>query len=124
MMSLPVLVPCSIQGVPISGPMFLPWRSLSRGSHDVTSCLAAWSHAPSVGVSVSGPMFLLGRSLSGGGLYPWGSLSGRTPPRTAVKSGRYASYWNAFLYFSLVSDEQNKGDKIPQKIFKCPHISM
>ena len=32
-----------------------------RGSlYDVTSCLAAWYHVPSMGVSVSGPMFLLG----------------------------------------------------------------
>ena len=36
-------------------------------------------------------------SLSGGYLCPGGGLCpGRPPPRT-VKSGRYASYWNAFL---------------------------
>ena len=35
-------------------------------------------------------------SLSGG-LCPGGSLLGR-PPLRRVMSGRYASYWNAFLY--------------------------
>ena len=91
----------------------------------------------SLPVSLPGPMLLLWGSLSlvpcsfweglclGEGSLSMGvSVREKPPPRTAVKSGRYASYWNAFLYFSLVSDEQNKGDKIPQKIFKCPHISM
>ena len=72
MMSLPVWLP---------GPMFL------------------------LGVYVSGPMFFRG-SLSSGMSLCVGFLSGRgvgktpwtgTPSRT-VKRGRYASYWNAFLF--------------------------
>ena len=53
------------------------------------------------------------RSLCPGGLCPWGgSLSGglcpggsvtKTPPRT-VMSGRYTSYWNAFLFLEGILD--------------------
>ena len=60
-----------------------------RGSlYDVTSCLGAWSHVPSVGeVSVPGPMFLFGGLCVGvsvqGGFCSAGSMSGslsETPP--------------------------------------------
>ena len=51
--------------------------------YDVTVRLAAWSQ------SVSGPMF-----------HPGGQ---KPPTPWTVKSGRYASYWNAFLlYFQTV----------------------
>ena len=78
-----------------------------RGSlYDVTSCLVAWSHVPS-GVSVSGPMFLPG-DLCPEGTLSEGSVRGlcsgslvRETTQTETphmgKSGRYTSYWNAFL---------------------------
>ena len=81
--SLPVFLPPANEvcegnvftGVCLStGGMGLGEGSLSRGS--------LWP-----GVSVQGP----------GGLCPGHSLSER-PPSHTVKSGRYASYWNAFLY--------------------------
>ena len=63
--------------------------------YDITCCLAVWSHVrsgeslpPSMGVYV-------GRGLS------LVSLSWR-PPYT-VKSGRYASYLNAFLYTTYIT---------------------
>ena len=80
--------------------------STAGSLYDFTSCLAAWS------------MFLLtGRSLC---LVPYsfcgegGSVQGSLPDRVApghrppctVKSGRYASYWNAFLFSCVkVHDE-------------------
>ena len=76
------LVPCSFKGVSVSGSMFLP-----RGV-----CL--WSHVHSKGVSVSGPMFPRGVSLTSLHIPP----GQRPSPLGSVKSGRYASYWNAFLF--------------------------
>ena len=76
-------------------------------------------HIPSGGCSVPGPMFLLGVSVQGAyvlgvsvqgvsvqvGLRPGGVLVQRVSlrdlpdrPLCTVKSGRYASYWNAFLF--------------------------
>ena len=64
-----------------------------RGSlYDVTSCLVAWPHVPSRGS--------LSRGDSAGGVSVQGVLSGRPPrqrPPHMGKSGRYTSYWNAFL---------------------------
>ena len=51
--------------------------------YDVTSCLAAWSHVPSRGY------------LS---LDPPGQRWTETPLSRTIKSGRYTSYWNAFLF--------------------------
>ena len=56
-----------------------------RGLYDVTSFLAAWSHVPSRGVCLWSHV-------------PFrGGLPDRDPPPCTVKSGQYASYWNAFL---------------------------
>ena len=69
-----------LPGVSVSGPMFLPGGSL-----------------------VSGPMFLLGGLCPGRGLpdrdpLPWTETPLDTDsPTCTVKSGRYGSYWNAFL---------------------------
>ena len=99
---------------------------------DVTSCLSAWSHVPlgglcqggsasrgtsvhlvSVWGSLSRAVSLQLVSVQGGVSVQWGSLfsgglclkvsvqEGQRDPLT-VKSRRYASYWNAFL-FLLVS---------------------
>ena len=68
-------------------------RCLSTGAggclYDVTSCLAGGSLYVTSCLARGG-------SLSGG-VCPGGrgSLSGRSP--YTIKSGRYASYWNAFL---------------------------
>ena len=94
--------------------------STGRGSlYDVTSSLTAWSHVPSRGslflvprsfqggsvsgpmfiprgVSVSGPMFPRGVSLTS--LHRDPSPGQRPSPLGSVKSGWYASYWNAFLF--------------------------
>ena len=69
---------------------FCPWGSL----YAVTSCLAAWSHAPSRGVSVPGPMFLQG-SLSRGCLCP---PQDRDLHSHTVRSGLYPSHWSVFLF--------------------------
>ena len=59
-------------------------------------------------------------SVHRGGLCPGGSLSGRLPrqrlPHT-VKSGRYASYWNAFLF---VLKFENKIWQISWRCFCAP----
>ena len=79
--------------------------STAGGSlYDVTFCLAAWSHVPSGGVS------LTETSLDRDPLDNDQPPGQRTPPDRApppqtetpctVKSGRYASYWNAFLLFT------------------------
>ena len=67
--------------------------------YDVTSCLGARSHVPS-GDSLS----LVPCCFRGGGQRPLPRTEPPPPPpdldrdpRT-VKSGRYASYWNAFLF--------------------------
>ena len=96
------LEPCSFQGVSVQGSL-CPGESLSR-----VLC---------PGFSVQG---ISVRGLCPGGLClgvcPWGSLSldrcqgdppdrdspDRDPPCT-VKSGRYTSYWNAFLFGRLFS---------------------
>ena len=72
-------------------------------------------------VSVPGPMFLLGglcpgASLSGGvcpgGVCVWGVCLYQGDPQGTVKSGRYASYWNAFLLVYI----------FPKNVYvKCPH---
>ena len=78
-----------------------PGGSLSRGSLSGGFCLGGLCLGVSVwGVSVWG-------SLSRGGLCLRVSLSGRasvmeTPLRTVTR-GRYASYWNAFLYVIIFS---------------------
>ena len=71
-------------------------HSVQGGSlYDVSSCLDVWCHVPS---GVGGSLSLVPCSFGGG------SLSGRLLdrdlpplPRT-IKSERYASYWNAFLF--------------------------
>ena len=69
---------------------------LGRGSLcNVTSCLTTWSHVPSRGslywrISVQGVYVQ-------GGLCPGVSVWEISVP---VKSGRYASYWNAFLFIN------------------------
>ena len=52
--------------------------------------LCLWSHVPSREVSVQG-------GFCSGVLCPKGSVQGRSLSPSTVKSGRYASYWNAFL---------------------------
>ena len=92
-----------------------------RGTlYDVTTCLAAWSHVPSGGSlslhahsggsvqgSVSGGLCPGGSmsrgSLSGGLCLGGVSVQGDSIPKQrslpgAVKSGRYTSYWNVFLF--------------------------
>ena len=69
--------------------------------YDVTFCLADRSYVPSSGVSV--PCSFWGVTVQG----VWGSLSigrgvtirggGNLCPGDMVTSGRYASYWDAFL---------------------------
>ena len=75
---------------------------MSGSLYDVTSCLADWSYVPSVCkgvVSDSGPLFLRGVSIQGVAVQ---GLPERDPPRQissrTVTSGRYASYWNVFLF--------------------------
>ena len=83
---------------------FTRWGSL----YDVTSCLDApcsflgslclWSHVPSRGSLCKEGWWSLGVSVQGG---LWSSLCpGDVSDRClrTVKSDRYASYWNAFLY--------------------------
>ena len=81
----------SVQGGLYPGGILCPGVSLSRGV-SVQVCLCPGG-------------LCLGGSLSRGSLsrresFSRGSLSGRPPPPNMVKSGRYASYWNAF---SLIS---------------------
>ena len=52
---------------------------------------------PSRGISVPGPMFLSGVSVNS---LSRGVSVGRHPPPNQ-KSGRYASYWNAFLFMQF-----------------------
>ena len=74
--------------------------SVGEGSlYDATSCLADWSHVPSRGLCPREG------SLSKGFLFGW-SLCGGLPDRPLshmVTSGRYASYWNAFLFCSRIT---------------------
>ena len=117
------LVPCSFQGslslwshVSSGGGGLCPVRSLSGGlcpgrlcpggslsrrslSRVLGSLSRGGSFCPGVGVSAQG----VGVSVQGGGgLCPGGSPLGDPPgqrtPHMVVKSGRYASYWNAFLF--------------------------
>ena len=75
MMSLPVWLP---------GPIFLPGGPMSLVPCSVGG-LCLWSHVPSR-VSLSGGVSLTQT--------PWTE----TPLIRTVKSGQYASYWNAFLF--------------------------
>ena len=96
-----------------------------KGSlYDVTSCLAAWSHFP-----FEGSLFLVPYSFWGSCLWydvPSGGPLDRDPlldrdppgqrpldtpsrqrPSCTVKSGRYASYWNAFLLNRMFTSSNN-----------------
>ena len=92
MMSLPVWLPSPmfLWGVSVSGAM----SRFAPGSCGKTLCT-----------------FWRG-SLSRGSLCPGASLSGDprtwTLPYRRVKSGRYASYWNAFLFISKSDLKQEK----------------
>ena len=55
-----------------------------------------------VSLSTGWGLYPGGGSLTGGSLSRGGFLLGRPPPRT-VTCGRYASYWNAFLFISANS---------------------
>ena len=89
------LCPGGLGGGSLSGGLCVGW-SLSRG-------------ALSGGSLSRGSLSV--RSLSGG-LCPGGSLSGRSLSRGlsvretsyTVNSGRYASYWNAFLLYKWLTD--------------------
>ena len=59
--------------------------------YGVTSCLAARSHFPSGEFSVQEGSLSREESVQGG-------VSARETPYT-VKSGQYASYWKAFLWY-------------------------
>ena len=87
MMSFPVWRP---------GPMFI------LGVYDVTSCLVVWPHVPP-----GGEGFLCQEGVSvKRGLCQEG-VSVMNPPPYVVVSGRYASYWNAFLFFvNNITDKQ------------------
>ena len=85
--------------------------------YDVTSCLAVWSHVPSgkgglcAWSHVPSGGLCTGASLSGG-VCPGGVCLCQADPPGTVKSGRYASYWNAFLLVYIFS----------KKVYvKCPH---
>ena len=102
--------------------------STGESLYDVTSCPGG----PCPVVSVQGDLYP-GVSVRGvsfqGGLFPGGSLSrgslsggvsvqgnhpsrqkpshGHRPPG-AVKSGKYTSYWNAFLFLSRISQKKTR----------------
>ena len=59
-------------------------------------------------------VILFTRRGGGGGGLCRGILSWKPPPRT-VTSGRYASYWNAFLFFCVAAS--NTDDKHQRKLF-------
>ena len=109
--------------------------SMGRGDlYDITSILAVWSHVPSGGSLSLVPCSFQGVSLS---LVPCScqgvslslvpcSFQGRIsltktprqrPPWTeipcTVKSGWYASYWNAFLFILCKDDIVPKGNRNP-----------
>ena len=69
--------------------------------------LCAWSHVPWGGGLCPGGVSIEGGGHCLGGLCPGESLSGRPPDRDplrhTVKSGRYASYWNAFLFSNSIT---------------------
>ena len=100
MMSLPVRLP----GLPCSlwGSLYLVWSHVSSRWVSVQKGLCPRRHCPGVfcprghcpggGVSVQGE-----GSLGGGGV----SVQRVSTPCT-VKSGWYASYWNAFLFRFVV----------------------
>ena len=46
------------------------------------------------------------------GLCPWGSVT-ETPAPVTVMCGRYASYWNAFLFWNFQSHHIIKQESIP-----------
>ena len=83
--------------MPVNIDLYRPQTKLREGNVFTPVC----DPVHTGGVSVQGGLC---SGVSVWGLYPGGSLSrggslsGR-PPRT-VKSGQYASYWNAFLYSS------------------------
>ena len=74
-----------------------------RSLYDDTSCLVAWSPVPSRGLR------LWSHVPSGGG--GW-SLTPRT-----VKSGRYTSYWNAFLLLDFQQKKLNQENFSPWRRF-------
>ena len=70
--------------------------------YDVTFCLAAWSPVPSRG------------------LCPWShvpSRGGGSLTIRAVKSGRYTSYWNAFLLLNFQQQKINQEKFSPWRRF-------
>ena len=74
------------------------------------------------GVSVQMGLYPGGISVQGGVYVQEGSLSGR-PPRPTVKSGRYASFWNAFLFktvFTRHASNTMMSNPLPDKeIISC-----
>ena len=97
--------------------LFLHVFVCSQGDslYAVTFCLVAWSNIPSEG-SLSLVQCYFWGDLCPGGLCPGGSLSrGRVGVKGglcpgglcqinphSINSGRYASYWNAFLFCHYV----------------------
>ena len=89
---------------------YRPQTKLQKGNVSTRVChsvhwgrgmisLPVWSHVPSrrEGVVPEGQVWCQ----RGGGLVPEGCLVWvASHPPTNQKSGRYASYWNAFLFFS------------------------
>ena len=100
---MPMIKACKIWGRVLFLYVFVCSQGMSL--YDVTSCLVAWSHIPSKG------------SLSLVQYYFWGDLclEGSLPGEggsvseglcqvnpCSIKSGWYASYWNAFLFCHCV----------------------
>ena len=91
--------------------LFSVCPSIHHRSHDQGG-VSVW------GGSLSGVFVWVGLGPGGslGGLCPGGSLSGagllgRETPRT-VSSGRYASYWNAFLLLKVSILQNGQGNKL------------
>ena len=90
----------SAQGSPYPGGSLsrgslYPGRSLSRGVSvqgvSIQGVSVQWGRSQGRGVSIQGGSLSRGVSVQG-------SLSGRPPH----KNGRYALYWNAFLFYNLI----------------------
>ena len=92
------LVPCSFWGISVQGGLCPEVESLSRSGVSVQEgSLCPGVKSLSRGTSVWGRVSVQGVSVRGG-------LCQRDPqqrPPRMVKGARYASYWNAFLFFLL-----------------------
>ena len=97
-------------------------RSLGQGNVFTPVCHSVHRESSlSRGVSVRGICLggLCPRGVSVWGVSDLGDTPWQRPPPCTVTSGRYASYWNTFLFSSSLSEKSSYGKTKNDQVCRC-----